>query len=1134
MSSDQGVKHSKTPLMPLEQDCTPREVIPDVVQFDGNVFYVTIPCSVMLPMVNTMGDFGSNRDASFLVFSMFCLLIEKNWMNTVSDNLCDENGDPKPRTRVYMEYLIGNDEEPVDQIQMFNVIAIRFIFVVYDGEFEFYKVIEELIKLSEKEYSQSVKRAYKGGGDAKAQSKMEHPVLYATRRFPSMKVYLDILSLYAFGKSATDHQLNAHMSEEGTPTGMHHLHAYKIFSRKSSIDMLANYGITLNSLCTAQKNAENQAQAVVQDKYKFGVPELVYEIPVSWFNLATMVLFAIPRSHVWGQGWPTQDIIKSSNELAKDTVECINRFRARGPRNYIRDNLEFIKAQKKTTGATSVSRNFKCMSKILLPEAELGSTAMQTVLDFVRKQRDKKDEEWTTYGKQKYRPIITDPKLCTFGQMMSSLHVEFDDLLKIIHVEYAVCLYFCVLDAYRHQLNLHQNVMCSGAASQGKSATTNAVLKLLIDGSVERTDHRTGAAGTTDEDENYHITYYDELPEVMIDQSALNGNKNADSTGNSRFKTELSACEIHTTTIQVNNNVRKRVKIECQCIGVNVVLSNLALGSIAEPVQDRFIQKTLHNKDRTGYGTITARQTAEYETDEQRKIMSERKSRLRTQIRVEQFWCAIINQAIVHETIPPPNLLVIDVLVYLVETQLKKVYGSHFKINPRTTGQIKVHARTLVIVNALWAGAQRKPRSSISSSLKGISGQEMLPTNGRLEYLTKIVPYMVCTDSIAIWVVLSFWDQLVETRVEPTISHMLNVLSWEIQADGTLLEPRIGYHVSCAGGDLRTSSAIQPVQSDGDQHRGNSVIINEDDLINKVTSTSFDQDNLPISKENLEGVIKHMLNTSYKGRKILQFDKPNGTVRVNASYVKDFIRKVAGKYQPKKSSEDVAIEITTAALANKHTSKGNGVPSLILTPFPLDPEYPHILRTIDTRKLKDRNRILKAPPRLLLTCKIGRTENNNNNGSNNNDSLEDDSGDESMCEADSDINQGLSEEPIEMDINKYAFSNHLKRCELGNGASSENSARYWSSMVKTSQAAFQLNSEEVVQTKISSVRYPDGIMFFLCKHTGISPRTRQIRDRYRDALNEHRQQEQQRSKRRRLNDGEDSDCSQSDASMNEN
>jgi hypothetical protein len=178
--------------------------------------------------------------------------------------------------------------------------------------------------------------------------------------------------------------------------------------------------------------------------------------------------------------------------------------------------------------------------------------------------------------------------MSSFGNFIIDTMLGFENFLRI-STTHTILLRVMIdaLDAYRYELNLHNNVLLVGEGSTGKSHIMEVIENLLfIHETITRVAHLTDKAMTGDRDQNDAILTFHEMPGIL---RGVPGKPGDGETGSGIIKEMMTSCKVQTKTIVVDERRRLEIDIEAEHVSVLIMASNDSYDSIPQALRTRML-----------------------------------------------------------------------------------------------------------------------------------------------------------------------------------------------------------------------------------------------------------------------------------------------------------------------------------------------------------------------------------------------------------------------------------------------------------------------------------------------------------------------------------------------------------------
>jgi len=191
--------------------------------------------------------------------------------------------------------------------------------------------------------------------------------------------------------------------------------------------------------------------------------------------------------------------------------------------------------------------------------------------------------------------VIVDERLSIFGYMMSQMGVELDKVYSVYaaHRE-AIVLRIASMDTYRHEYNLHLNVLLIGEAAVSKSYILELQERLSIEGTAFSVNSVTKAAANISEDRDDQMTYYQEMKGNLLCSATGPSAKPDTNIEHDQFKERIGTCRVTTEHFHSTaDGHRTSILSRSSRIGNFGGATNLKFDDIAPPMISRLYTITM-------------------------------------------------------------------------------------------------------------------------------------------------------------------------------------------------------------------------------------------------------------------------------------------------------------------------------------------------------------------------------------------------------------------------------------------------------------------------------------------------------------------------------------------------------------
>lgn len=856
--------------------------------------FFTVPLNAMLPNPVKMFDFDANGDSLYHL-SMFVFLYKlccKRYYTGRSFNIKDGNG---IKFDVFMEYLLKEHTDP-ENFNLIDCVGIRFHFYVYDSSTDVITSFKKLLAENRGEDPSSV-----DSGDNKKpkkkrpvkQHKKDATTLSGFIKPETMESIMDLLNEY-IGNEYDEYVYDDDeelMDNTGAPLIEHPLHPQNVLTWENSF--------------VDKMNSKQREEWGDGYSYKFSFPAAVYKLPLSMFHTHMAILAIIlPRTPLWFD----QGLEKNIRLHLKNEDRLIKSIRKSIKRNDINDLiiiqnenlLKFASKYGKDDDYFEKLRNFREESMIYQtnvwkPNANVSDTIKEL-------SRWIYGRSWTL-GPMK----IIDSNMTFFGNMIANDFIYFDTLLKI-STSHNVLFRVLVnsLDSYRHQFNLHNNIVMFGEGATGKSHILDTVCELFRPRTTSKTSHSTAKAGTTGQDVNDHVTVQHELPPLW-----LGIDPNGSDTGSSILKDLLTSCKLVTTSMAVEKDVdphnsRVETKFESERIGVFISATNERQDKIPQALGTRYITLMVneHSRKRFTVNDITSNSIVKMKIDNE----GWDKSNYIEWWNIRQAMVCMVEKSIACKHLNDVNMQVYSILYQKVTKYLTDTGVISCDAGVRDKKFLENFARSLTILHAVT-------KFSHDPNSEGFGKQF------NFSDLCKIQPLLFCTEEIALFTLTVNVDQLVSMHHFKTIEVMLYAVRKAMVNLNPGTEDTNEYY---------NTKGVYP----------NAGYIYKD-MITEQGSGLFRE---RISPENMKVAFHELKTAHHKGLPIMRYSSDTSTLSINKDFVNTHY-KWNGELGRYVCMFDIS-KVIKNAFYNSYSSKHTKRHDAIITGTQLNNDTPFLLSTM--------------------------------------------------------------------------------------------------------------------------------------------------------------------------------------------
>lgn len=260
-------------------------------------------------------------------------------------------------------------------------------------------------------------------------------------------------------------------------------------------------------------------------------------------------------------------------------------------------------------------------------------------------------------------------------------------VLLLQHVKY---------DAYRQELNLHFNVMTTGAGATSKTFTFEIVALTCIPGTVSELTFQTTKADAIDGDRNDTITIFNEAPPGLF----MSDNKDDNSEAEAMIKEKLTSQTVTCKEFYRDPDTLLRCNrtSKSQSIGSYMGATNDKKSTCKEAMSTRFLWKEYEKFEKGDHNNSIQEMMQKQRDYEKHDNCNGVKDICMYYHHVEQFRVYVVWKYIYAELLPKPNLTAADLTYGKVSGEMKK---SGISIPERTKERFDILCKTHVIIHAL-------------------------------------------------------------------------------------------------------------------------------------------------------------------------------------------------------------------------------------------------------------------------------------------------------------------------------------------------------------------------------------------------------------------------------------------------
>jgi len=687
----------------------------------STTYYFTIPMEKLKTSPNMFADVkNDNRFLAFttilttifkLVEEMFYVSPHRKYFGT-----CYEH----ERVQVFMEYITSGEV-----FSYTDLVYIRFHIVIFDDTCDFMQGLSKLICDNGGEIE-----SYDDGNEPPAKKKKKAPKKNANRKKLPYESFTTINSFVAYYIAC------CHITGDN---GKHYLDG--IVDDVSFIPTIDNDYHPTNMFSWEKSVFDDMHPSQKINGVAFSDRSLVFRVPPSICTPYGIMVAILPYSIKWKNEGKEEQLSTLSNFEVEDMARNF----------FLNENIvpdsDIKSLQENNKNDVVDQHNIHKMCGLWNTHVDVSNSHLIFV------QRAYEQKSWSKHLLPK-----VDNELSFTGNLVSSIMLGFE---KIIGLNYTHLHLFKIfiysLDAFRYAFDLHNNVLLLGAASAGKSYLLQSVGKLYERGVVNSIAHLTDKSISVDTNNNDHITVMEEIPAIM---SGISKNNGQESTGDELMKNALTTCVVETNSIVVDNGRRYNAKYRSERIGVYLMATNERYDKIPEPMAQRMIPIVINKGERVNTFVTTPKGVAFSEKNK------------------ENFFGFFRNATVVHhmvekaillKALPEPDIEVFKVMHKVIVRYLKKtgVIYTDDSFNARALTFLYNAARSFTIFHAV--------AKFISDKTSPGFGDNDFHNPSCVKKLLGIVPYLFCTEEMALFLLTLFTDKIVKVNNLDVVNTMLNV-----------------------------------------------------------------------------------------------------------------------------------------------------------------------------------------------------------------------------------------------------------------------------------------------------------------------------------------------------------------------
>ena len=305
-----------------------------------------------------------------------------------------------------------------------------------------------------------------------------------------------------------------------------------------------------------------------------------------------------------------------------------------------------------------------------------------------------------------------------------------------------------VLDAYRCDMGLHLNGLCTGNSSTGKSFMFDLVKSLCIPGTITEVTRKTACADAVEPENpgafSDRIVFLHEMPGGMIKEGLRENDQAAE------MKSALTSGVVTTEFFfQEEDGTRRKRTIENLVIGTNWGATNTGARGIGEAMLSRFMHFPMDIKDNKRRSIAACKQAERTKTARDRQRDED--------FAYECMWrqaAVWIVEKLIHagngKLLPEVNMYAaVQNFDRLMKGVAKERGSSGTRVHPRNVERMMIYARLFTIINAIEHVfcVPHAPHSTCDACI---------------DDFLDLAPYLVCTEEIAIFTFTMLKDQFFE------------------------------------------------------------------------------------------------------------------------------------------------------------------------------------------------------------------------------------------------------------------------------------------------------------------------------------------------------------------------------------
>lgn len=848
-------------------------------------YYFTIPMRHLRPSPCTFNDVQDSRagEAYRDVLVMLFHMMFNMFFGQVphSKNLLHGEG---KRYNVFMEYLLPPGVDP-DDFTLIDAIGIRFHLHIYDDDLDILYALKKIIEQNGGHACEeaSVNENNDVEGEQRPKKKRKTQGMQKRKKIEPYDSYMKLTSMWnwftiANNASASFRHVDERKwvdftldQESWAPAPEHPFHPNNYFSWERS---------TLPGM--------NPLQAV--ESVNFGIPSAVFYVGEQMRNSLAILGVTLPLTPLWFEQDEDSVINTLSSLRSRDFMEHRLKYDA----GYIKRNdlkeikivqdLRLRKLKEKEDPeilADEVLKFRKRSIKYIAAAWRQGAFVSTPIQMLATKAHELKT--WTTG-----RLRLLDNNMSSFGNFIARMLMDFEKILRI-STTHAILLrtFINALDAYRNDLDLHNNVVLLGEGATGKSHMLNCIQDMLLNGTVKTVTHLTDKALAVDTDNNDHITCFHEMPPQL-----LGSEKSGAETGSHLIKDMMTSCSVETQTINVDSDTGRRRKIRtvAEWIGVFIMATNERFDKIPQALATRMIAIVVNDVKRDKFSVndvtcpISGVTGGDYSSAKEKAVFEDIIRKMQNVlVMVEKMIYTNILEDVCMDVF---NTMQINMTQYMIDHHIMYSGG-----NIRDIKYLKHFARTVTLMHAVVKFINDPQSPGFKYDNFG--------SESSFECLLKIQPYLFCTEEIALFTLSINADQLIKINHFKVVELLLHS-AWTFFArdgSGELIDTE-GYY--------RTLARFKDYNSIYNLLEHNQADFKES-----------------ISRQNIIVAFRELQTYSFEHQPIIRYDESTQVVYINRDYVKKHFQfnEDFGRYVCNFDINSIIIDVFNKAYVNKYTKE---------------------------------------------------------------------------------------------------------------------------------------------------------------------------------------------------------------------